>query len=87
MITIFDSPTKEDNPLVIRAKPSELSGENSYAVEEAAGTWWRVRPRTGSDVCLLQMLEHHRDKLAPAKGDGVLISTETVLRYAYLMKR
>lgn len=83
MLTLFDKPKREDNPLAIRRRPNELSGEDSYPVETVSGTWWRVHPRTGGDVCFLQMLEHHRDKLAPAKGDGVLISTEVMIRHSH----
>jgi hypothetical protein len=53
------------------------------------GNWWRVFPSTAKEVLALAMLEHRREKFAPApprgdiNGNGVLISAEALLKLDY----
>lgn len=85
-MTIFDRrPEQVDNPLVVIPERSEDTDEWEYQEKQIPGTWWRVVPETGADVCFLQMLEPHRDIYAPAakRGNGVLVSTEVMLRFGH----
>lgn len=81
-LTLFLNPKREDNPTAVCPVKATINDELEYPHKVLSGTWWRVMPSTGADHCFLSMLEHHRDKFAPAKGDGVLLSTEVMVKHA-----
>jgi hypothetical protein len=45
----------------------------SFKTEKLKGKWFRVIPSTARDVFYLQSLIHRIDKLAPARGGGLLV--------------
>lgn len=68
----FEFHTAETNPeVVIR---TEKRGQYCYDTGTIKGEFRRVSPDCIREVHLLQMLEMHHEKFAPAKGNGVLIS-------------
>ena len=62
---------KEVNPAVLVS-----DGRTEHGVEPVTyeGTLRRVVPTTARDVFALQMLEHRREKFAPAQGGGILVT-------------
>lgn len=77
MITLKKTAVAEVNAMAI--EPGEVDHNNLIPYEATRvlrGTWYRVFPSNGEDVAFLQWLEHHTDKFAPAKGDGIFISQQ-----------
>ncbi len=75
MITLKQTAIVENNPMAI--EPGEPDHNNLIpyeATKTLTGTWYRVFPSNGMDVRFIQWLEHHTDKFAPARGNGILIS-------------
>lgn len=55
-------------------------GKTEHGVEPRRfdGALTRVIPHTSRDVFGLQMLDLHREKFAPAKGGGLLVTPEAL---------
>jgi len=73
MLTLIQGLIKEANPRAIVATFKEVNGEPNFEEDTLPGKWYRVYPKTAKDVFFLSMLDHRRDKFAPASGCGVLI--------------
>lgn len=48
--------------------------EHAVTAKRYDGPLHRVCPQTARDVFGLQMLEHQREKFAPAEGSGILVT-------------
>lgn len=79
MITILNPPATETNPLVIRRVSLPSSNYDSEVVA-VSGRFARVNVRTGHDLAFIRMLQHGTDYYAPAKGDGILIRADLLVR-------
>lgn len=62
----------ETNPEVVVKKP--VKDIYSYTTGFVRGEFFRVIPDGFREIFLIQMLEMHQEKFAPANGNGILIS-------------
>lgn len=62
--------TKEENPEGLM--PDE-GIDHSFSPKPLKGSWYRLLPSTARDVFYLRSLVHRIDKVAPARGAGVLV--------------
>jgi hypothetical protein len=69
---MFDYKTKEIAPEVVIKK--EVGNVYTFETGRVPGVFFRVIPDGFREIFLIQMLEQYREKFAPAKGNGVLIS-------------
>ena len=79
MLTICNPPVLETDPLVIVciSKPGEpYNSEN----RRYNGKLARVKPISGEDVRLIQLLRHQIDYFAPTSGDGLLVNPDLLKR-------
>ena len=53
----------------------------SFEEKQLPGVWHRIHPDTSRDVMALRMLEHRREKFAPAHGNGVIISDAALRKF------
>ena len=53
---------------------------NRITTRTLKGPHVRVIPKTAREVLSLQMLEHRREKYAPARGNGVILTPEALER-------
>lgn len=67
--------TTENRPAVLVP-----DGRTEHGVEPMAydGKLVRVYPVTARDIFGLQMLDHHREKFAPVRGGGVMVTHEAL---------
>lgn len=76
---MFDLNTPEANPQVIYTR--DKLGRESHEVKRVNGFFYRVFPIDGREIFALRMLEHHKDKFAPASGNGVLITQDAFYKF------
>jgi hypothetical protein len=69
---IFHITQRIKNPTVIVASRTQIT--DSVTTRQIAGTMHLVMPHSAREVLALQMLEHQKEKFAPAVGNGVLIT-------------
>lgn len=55
----------------------------SYVPTRLSGNYFRVAPKSPREIFALQMLEHHREKFAPAHGDGVIVTEDALRKFSY----
>lgn len=53
----------------------------SYEAAIQPGEFCRVMPSSAHQVFALNMLEHHREKFAPAHGNGILVTRAGLDKY------
>ena len=65
-----------DIDVIVRGNKN-LQG-NITKVKTMSGVFFRVSPQTADEVFLLQTMELHREKFAPANGDGVIVTGQAL---------
>jgi hypothetical protein len=71
---------REDNPLVI-ISVTDARDQRKFEQERIKGKFLRVWPMTARQILTMQMLEHRKEKFAPADGGGILVEIEAFRRY------
>ena len=79
MLTICNPPKLEEDPMVIVCTSQPGQAYNSEN-RKYNGNLARVRPITGEDVRLIQLMRHQIDYFAPTSGDGLLVNPELLRR-------
>lgn len=79
---MFPTRLKAENPEVIMPE-KKASGSSlvSYEHVRLSGIFFRVSPQSNREILAIQMLEHHREKFAPAHGDGVIVTFEALQKF------
>jgi hypothetical protein len=71
--SIFSTAQKELNPEVVFHNPKIVCG-TGFDTKNVKGSFFRIIPDGYREIFLLQMLEMHCEKYAPARGNGLLIT-------------
>lgn len=78
-ITLCRSFLAEPKPVAVVPVSKVRNAEPSFTTQPLSGkNWIRVFPHNAADVFLLQSLEQHVDKFAPATGHGVLVKRSSL---------
>lgn len=78
--SMFPVRVRVRNPEVIMPEDRRESSV-SYTITTISGEFYRVTPKSPREIFAIQMLEHHRDKFAPAHGDGVILTSEALHKF------
>jgi hypothetical protein len=79
MLTICNPLKLEEDPMVIVCT-SETGQPYNSENRKYNGKLARVRPITGEDVRLIQLMRHQIDYFAPTSGDGLLVNPDLLKR-------
>jgi len=71
---------REDNPCVITPVIDERN-QTKFEHRTLKGFFFRCWPKTAKEIMLIQMLDHRREKHAPASGGGIILTVEAYRRY------
>jgi hypothetical protein len=71
---------REDNPQVI-APVTDERNQTKFETEYRKGHFFRCWPKTAKEIFLIQMLEHRKEKFAPASGCGIIIPLEAYRKF------
>jgi len=83
MIPMFNitplTKTETDPECVVFVKTDKRG--NDLETERVTGEFYRVKPTTAAEVFAIQWMEHQREKYAPARGEGILISAAAIEKW------
>jgi hypothetical protein len=75
---MFPACVASPNPDAIVKSKMSVSDEFIYGTVRLEGEFYRVAPSSAREIFFLANLEKYREKWAPAKGDGILVSAEVI---------
>jgi len=71
---------REDNPCVI-VPTTDDRNQTKFETRHIKGHFFRCLPKTAKEIFLMQMLEHRKEKFAPANGGGIMLPLETYRKF------
>lgn len=78
---MFNVISKELDPEVVIRTQAKERGRYDYDTGIVKGKFLRVKPETSKEVFAIQWMEHHVEKFAPARGEGILITVDAAEKW------